>query len=81
MNKSITMNLESILQHTMQVVAKLPIEKAQAVSDFADLMLKKQEEDLLQKGIQQLVSTGKSYEFLKDEEDLYTVNDLQEKYK
>jgi hypothetical protein len=75
------MNLQSIIQHTMQVVSKLPIEKAQEVSDFADFILKKQEEELLQKGIQQIASTGKPYAFLKDEEDLYTLNDLQEKYK
>jgi hypothetical protein len=75
------MNLQSIIQHTVQVVSKLPIEKAQEVSDFADFIFKKQEEELLQKGIQQIVSTGKPYEFLKDEEDLYTLNDLQEKYK
>jgi hypothetical protein len=75
------MNLQSIIQHTVQVVSKLPIEKAQEVSDFADFILKRQEEDLLQKGIQQIASTGKPYVFLKDEEDLYTLNDLQEKYK
>jgi hypothetical protein len=65
----------------MQVVSKLPIEKAQEVSDFADFILKKQEEELLQKGIQKMVENGKPYDFLKTEEDLYTVNDLQVKYK
>ena len=75
------MNLEAVIKHTMQTVSKLSLEKANEVSDFADFILKKQEEELLQKGIQKMVETGKPYDFLKSEEDLYTVNDLQVKYK
>ena len=75
------MNLESVIKHTMQTVSKLSLEKASEVSDFADFILKKQEEELLQKGIQKMVETSKPYDFLKSEEDLYTVNDLQVKYK
>ena len=50
------------------------------VSDFADFILKKYEEELLQKGMNVLVSEAKTFYFLKDEEDLHTVSDLKEKY-
>jgi|GEM_PF-2011382 hypothetical protein len=40
----------------------------------------KHEESILQKGIQQLTSKSKSYQFLENEDDLYPVSDIKEKY-
>lgn len=44
-------------------------------------MLKKLDDETLQKGLNELVSKSKSYDFLNQEEDLYSVEDLKEKYK
>lgn len=75
------MTRETLIQRTIGAISKLPQDKLQEVSDFADFILKKYEEDILQKGIEKLTSSSKIFDFLKDEEDLYTLDDLKEKYK
>lgn len=45
---------------------------------FADFILKKHEEEYLQKGMKQLVFESNTFYFLQDEEDLYSVEDLKE---
>ena len=75
------MSKQELINRTLEIVSKLPSEKIQEVKDFADFILKKLDDETLQKGLKELVSKSKSYEFLNDEEDLYTVEDLKEKYK
>lgn len=70
----------TLITQTVNNLAKLPDEKVVEVSDYIEFILKKHEESILQKGIQQLTSRSKSYQFLEEEEDLYTVSDLKEKY-
>jgi hypothetical protein len=55
--------------------------KIKEVNDFADFLLSKIDDKIIQEGIQQIVSDSKSFDYLKDEEDLYTVEDLKERYK
>lgn len=75
------MEKETLIKRTIKTLSKLPQNKIREVSDFADFILKKHEEELLQKGMNVLATESKSFYFLKDEEDLYTVQDLKEKYK
>jgi hypothetical protein len=75
------MTKEEAINNTMVILDKLPLEKIQEVKDFADFILNKLEEKTLNLGIQKLVEEGKPYEFLKEEEDLYTVEDLKVRYK
>ncbi len=75
------MSRQEIIQQALSTLQKLPPEKIIEVSDFAAFILKKHEDELLAKGITQIANTGKSYNFLNDDENLYTVNDLKEKYK
>lgn len=70
----------TLINQTVNNLSKLPDEKIAEVSDYIEFILKKHEERILQKGIQQLTSKSKSYQFLEEEEDLYTVSDLKEKY-
>jgi hypothetical protein len=44
-------------------------------------LYQKYEDYILNKGIQKLISQSRSFEFLKEEEDLYTLEDLKERYK
>lgn len=74
------MTREAIIQKTVKTLNKLPAEKAGEVADFADYILKKHEEYTLQSGIENLVQQSKAFEFLTDEENLYTVEDIKEKY-
>lgn len=58
----------------------LSAKKAGEVSDFADRILKKHEEFTLQNGIEKLAEQSRAFQFLNDEEDLYTAEDIKEKY-
>lgn len=71
---------ETLINRTLATLSKLPLDKVKEVSDFADYILKKYDEEILQKGIEKLISESKAFNFLKHEEDLYTVEDLKEKY-
>ena len=70
---------ETLINKTIKILSKLPNDKIREVSDFTEYILKKYEEETLQKGIEKLVSDSNTFQFLNDEEDLYTVNDIIEK--
>ena len=74
------MTKEVIIERTLKAINLLPVEKAEEISDFADFMMKKYEEYILSEGIQKLSSYSHSFDFLNNEEDLYTVSDLKEIY-
>lgn len=75
------MTREAIIQRTVNVINQLPQEKATEISDFADFVIKKYEDQVLTDSIQKLTSESKVFAFLNDEEDLYTLTDLKERYK
>lgn len=66
---------------TMEAIAKLPDEKLQEIADFSEFLLSKAEDQILVKGIQQMVTDSRSFQFLEDEEDLYAEDDLKEVFK
>jgi hypothetical protein len=75
------MTQSTIIENTISVLSKLPTEKVAEVKDFADFVLKRHEETVLQQGITQIVSDSKAFAFLADEEDLYTKEDLKVSFK
>jgi hypothetical protein len=62
----------------IRIISQLPDEKAEKISDFADFVLKRYEEQLLTSGIQLLVADSRAFDFLDNEEDIYHVSDLKE---
>ena len=72
------MTKQLIIQKTVKAINQLPENKAEEISDFADFIARRYEEHLLIEGIQQLTSSSHTFDFLKDEEDLYTEADLKE---
>ena len=74
------MNRDTLIRQTLKNLSKLPQDKVREISDFADFIMKKHEEEALQKGIEKLVSDSKSFNFLNEEEDLYSLDDLKEKF-
>lgn len=74
------MNREKLLENTQKYLNALPDDKITEVYEFVEFLYRKHEEYVLKKGIHKLESHSKSYEFLKDEEDIYTVNDIKERY-
>ena len=74
------MTKEMLINRTLETLQKLPEDRINEVAEFAEFILKKYDEQILQKGIEKLVGNSKSFAFLQDEEDLYTMNDLKERY-
>jgi hypothetical protein len=72
------MTKQLIIQKTVNAINQLPENKAEEISDFADFIAKRYEEHLLIAGIQQLTSDSQTFDFLQDEENLYTEADLKE---
>jgi hypothetical protein len=75
------MTREAIIQKTMEVLYALPADKIEEVSDFADCILKKYDDQLLQQGMQTLIEQSDAFNFVEEEQELYTVKDLKERYK
>ena len=75
------MTRDSLIQKTLQHLAQLPDQKVKEVSDFAEFLLYKIDNQILTEGIQNIVSESRSFDFLEDDEEIYSVEDLKEKYK
>lgn len=74
------MTKQVIAERTIQVINQLPEDKAAEIADFADFIFKRYEENQLTKSIQKMTADSKAYDFLNDEEELYTLADLKEVY-
>jgi hypothetical protein len=74
------MTKQTIIERTVKVINQLPEDKAEEISDFADFLIKRYEEQVLIKDIQNIISESNSFDFLNNEEDLYSENDLKEKF-
>lgn len=75
------MTRQALIQQTVENLSKLPDHKLKEVADFAELLLSKIDDTIIAKGVQGLNSNSRSFQFLEHEEDLYTEEDLKEKYK
>lgn len=74
------MSKQELIEKTIAALQKLPADKVAEVSDFTDFILQRTEDKQITEGIQQLSSQTKSYKFLEEEEDLYTLNDVKAPY-
>ena len=70
-----------LIKETIDKIQRLPDIKIQEINDFAEFLLTKIDDKILLEGIQKLTSDSKSFQYLNNEEDLYSVNDLKERYK
>ena len=75
------MNREILIKETIEKIQQLPDLKIKEVNDFTDFLLSRIDDKMLLEGIQKLTPHSKVFEYLKDEEELYTLNDIKEKYK
>jgi len=75
------MEREVIIDETVKKLNRLPLDKLRQVEDFVDFVMSRTDDKLLVEGIQKLTSDSKAFGYLKHEEDLYSVNDLKEKYR
>jgi hypothetical protein len=74
------MTKQTIIKRTVEIINQLPEDKAMEISDFADFLIKRYEDQVLVRDIQNTISESHSLDFLKNEEDLYSESDLKEVY-
>ncbi len=74
------MTRQIIIERTLKVINQLPEDKAEEISDFADFVFKRYEENELTNGIQKLTSESKAFDFLNNEEEIYSIADLKQVY-
>jgi hypothetical protein len=74
------MTKQAIIERTINAINQLPEDKAKEISEFADFIAKRYEEQKLSIGIQQLSSNSDAFSFLDNEEELYSETDLKEVY-
>jgi superfamily I DNA/RNA helicase len=74
------MTRQAIIERTLKAINQLPEDKAEEISDFADFVIKRFEDHKLTEAIQHMTSNSKGFEFLEEDEDLYTLADLKEVY-
>ncbi len=67
---------EALINRTVKTLSKLSNEKVKEVSDFTEYIFKKYDEEMMQKGIEKLVINSNAFQFLKDEEDLYSAKNI-----
>jgi len=81
LEKNKKMTREKLMEKTMNALSKLPDKKLKEVSDFAEFLNNKTEDRKLTEEIQLIGAVSKSFRFLEEDEDLYSVSDLKERYK
>ncbi|MGE0021661.1 MAG: hypothetical protein AB7S72_18480 [Draconibacterium sp.] len=74
------MNRNELIKDTLEKIERLPDFEIEEVNDFAGFLLSRLDDKILVEGIQKLSSDSKTFEYLNHEENLYSVNDIKEKY-
>ena len=74
------MSREELITNTIEKLRQLSDSRIQEVSDYVSFLAYKIDDKIISEGIMTLTSTSKSYEFLHNEEELYQVSDIKEKY-
>ena len=72
------MNKQIIIDRTVNAINLLPEQKAIEISNFADFIFKQYEESQLIKGSTKLYSESEAFQFLEEEEEIYSIQDLRE---
>ena len=72
------MSRQALIEKAIRAINELPESKGEEVSDFIEFLIRKHENELLNEGISKLLTSSKSFEFLAEEDDLYTLSDIKE---
>ena len=75
------MTKQQIISEAVDILEKLPQEKAEEIRNLLKQYLNKKDEDVFEAGFTKLVSDSASYDFLKNEPDIYGTDDLIERYR
>jgi hypothetical protein len=74
------MEQDVLVRKTIGKIKQLPMMRVREVNDFVDFITRKTEDALITEGLQQLLSSSHTYDFLENEPEIYTVNDLKVRF-
>ena len=74
------MKRQILFDKTVNKLNKLSSQQLQEVNDFAEFLLRKMDDDITLKNIQELSSQSNTFDFLYEEEDIYGEDDLKIHY-
>ena len=74
------MSRQAIIEKIIQAMNQLPDDKVEEIFDFADFIARKYENDVITKGIGVIASKSEAYDFLRHEDEIYTLADIKETY-
>ena len=74
------MSREELINETVEKLKQLSDSRIQEVSDYVSFLASKIDDKIILEGIKKVASNSESYEFLHNEEELYQVSDIKEKY-
>jgi hypothetical protein len=74
------MEREVLVKRTIGKIEQLPTSRVREVNDFVEFIIRRTDDAMITEGLQHLSSISHTYDFLRDEPELYTVNDLKVKF-
>jgi len=75
------MEKDVLIKKAIDNIQRLPVTKVKEVSDFAEFLLNKIDDQMITEGIKKISSSSMSFDFLNNDKDLYSIKDLKVKYK
>ncbi len=75
------MDKSVLIKKTINNIQRLPAAKVKEVNDFVEFLLNRIDDQMITEGIQEIASSSKSFNFLNNEPDLYSISDLKIKFK
>jgi len=74
------MEREVLMEKTIRKMEQLPMTRVREVNDFVEFIIRRTDDAMITEGLQQLMSCSNTYDFLHNEPDLYSVNDLKVRF-
>lgn len=78
MNEGYFMERQQVIDKTIQYLKILPENKVEEALDYIEYLYNKNEDSILTEGMMRLSAESGSFDFLEDEEELYTYDDIKE---
>jgi uncharacterized protein (UPF0248 family) len=72
------MKKQLIIEKTLKAINQFPNDKAVEISDFADFLFKRYEEEELAKVLQSVISESKTFFILREDDEIYSIKDLKD---
>ncbi len=74
------MSRQELIEKALKGMETLSNEELNEMNNFLEFILSKHEKKALSRDVSGINTSSKSYKFLEEDSDLYTVNDLKVKY-